>query len=622
MKKRWIYSLSFLAIVSLVNFACRKTEMKENPNEKQSIKKTAISKQELFIDVEDIYAALPPIIMHNLPDAKLYVGRAQWKYTDDGILVRIPTSEGNNGYIYATKTMANPEKVNVYAVKYIPDASSTDRSFSGKEIWIDFQDWKYYGLDYKNNIPASHMEPQVLAQPDWELLTTMHGHYYTDNNGMIAIQTPPVYSLMCVRNYDDGTALANFYRDLLNWLAGLLDNNSGIGHDGPVGDGNWGDGGGTGPGTSPGGGSGGGGGWNGPGGGSGGGPVHGGPNPGEIEYRVRIDGGGGIDRSTVFSRNNVVNYVQSVLKLNRTQTNWLDLHLDKAQQLKDYWLLYVPYLTAEQKKAIMKEHLRRLINDQTYLAFVDNYNQNNTGMWWMNENWLDEYGGIEFGKWAINYLIQNPTKSINSILEDKNGFDSQQGEVDSYTIGNFDNTIIPNFDPNLPWPVIASVIPTSKFVGWGAPGVSRNCMDYAKAQIKKVGYQISGYFAAGQTFQIFTAQNGVNNNQLIQGLSYIRYALAAGIPVIVGVDDTPGSPNTGTDNTTDHFIVIVGMGTNTTGKYLQFYDNADNELSKGTSSLNLLYYNSATGIIQGTSKADYAQNLTYRLTMIRKSKSL
>ena len=90
----------------------------------------------------------------------------------------------------------------------------------------------------------------------------------------------------------------------------------------------------------------------------------------------------------------------------------------------------------------------------------------------------------------------------------------------------------------------------------------------------------------------------------------------------MGIDDAPG--HTGNlDSTTDHFIVIVGMGTDSNGKYFQFYDNATGAISNGTSPLNKLYYNSSTGLISGTSQAvPYSTGLTYTITMIRKSKPL
>ncbi|WP_016991265.1 hypothetical protein [Flavobacterium sp. ACAM 123] len=76
-------------------------------------------------------------------------------------------------------------------------------------------------------------------------------------------------------------------------------------------------------------------------------------------------------------------------------------------------------------------------------------------------------------------------------------------------------------------------------------------MKYAKAQIEKKGYKISDYFVSGQTFQVYREQTGVNLTELAKGLSYLKYALSNGIPVIVGVDDAPGSPSKKTDNNTD-----------------------------------------------------------------------
>ena len=93
-----------------------------------------------------------------------------------------------------------------------------------------------------------------------------------------------------------------------------------------------------------------------------------------------------------------------------------------------------------------------------------------------------------------------------------------------------------------------------------------------------------------------------------------------GIPVIVGVDDKPGSANPQTDNTTDHFIVIVGTGSDANGNYFTFYDNASGFASQGTNINNKLYYNPLTGLISGKSQTDYAIFYTYTVTMIRKSK--
>lgn len=231
---------------------------------------------------------------------------------------------------------------------------------------------------------------------------------------------------------------------------------------------------------------------------------------------------------------------------------------------------------------------------------------------------------INFVIELIDYLIANPTMTWDYVMNNKTSFDSNQAETGTFTIGDYDNTNYDNYDPFVyGWPNISPVIEQDNFVGWGTAGIPRNCFDYAKAQIAKKGYQISNYYAPGQTIQVFTSTSGVNSSVISDALSYITYALTFGIPVIVGVDDAPGHPGN-LDGITDHFIVIVGMGVNSNGTYFQFYDNASSDVNQGTNPLNLLYYNPSTGIFNGFSQTDYAQNqpYNYTMTMIRKSKPL
>ena len=105
------------------------------------------------------------------------------------------------------------------------------------------------------------------------------------------------------------------------------------------------------------------------------------------------------------------------------------------------------------------------------------------------------------------------------------------------------------------------------------------------------------------------------------GVGYLLTALQKGIPVIVGVDDRPGSSNPDTDNTTDHFVVIVGSGSDAAGNFFRFFDNASGDPAQGASVNNKLYYDSKTGYIKGRSQTAYASGLNdYVVTMIRKSK--
>ena len=250
------------------------------------------------------------------------------------------------------------------------------------------------------------------------------------------------------------------------------------------------------------------------------------------------------------------------------------------------------------------------------------------------ENYLNNYSttnntnNLNFANWGIGFLAENTVNGVCNIswtqfqyiIYNKTSYETNLGDDDNNTIGGYDNTIYNTFNPQQqPWTTIQNVLTKAQFIGWGYPGVKRNCMDYCKAQIGIKGYQISNYSATGQTIQMYTAQNGVNKSKVIDGLSYLKYALSKGIPVIVGVDDAPGNPGNA-DQTTDHFIVIVGMGTDSKGNYFSFFDNASGDANLGASPNNKLYYDSVTGLIQGTSDTPYASGLTYTLTQIRKSK--
>jgi hypothetical protein len=239
---------------------------------------------------------------------------------------------------------------------------------------------------------------------------------------------------------------------------------------------------------------------------------------------------------------------------------------------------------------------------------------------------ITSFEQIELTNNVVNFMIKNPGATWVALMNNKTSLDTSTGDLDNNTSDGFDTRTYSDFNTQQNWTNITSIIPTNKYVGWNRsahPTWQR--MEYSKEQLRVMGYKISNYRATGQTFQIYTAQNGVNNTGLTKGLSYLKYALTNNIPVIVGVDNHSGSPNPDTDNTTDHFIVIIGMGQDSNGKYFQFYDNASGDPSQGANSSNKLYYNSTTGIISGSSMTNYAIDNglnPYKITMIRKSKPL
>lgn len=263
-----------------------------------------------------------------------------------------------------------------------------------------------------------------------------------------------------------------------------------------------------------------------------------------------------------------------------------------------------------------QEELDWLLGENLFRMQIQFFLQNN-----------DSPESKSFARKAVKALMENPSLTFDYLLNNKNPYTdvNTTGDINNNPVGGYDNASYPQFNPQQQWPTISNVISTSEFIGWNYSGINRNCMDYAKAQIAGEGYQISNYFNGnGQTIQIYTSQNGVDTQAVENAISYLIYALDNGIPIIVGVDAHSGSPNPQTDNTTDHFVVIVGMGSDANGNYFVFFDNASAHPLMGASKNNKLYYDSNSGLITGESQTGYddSPNHPYIVTHIRKSKQL
>lgn len=172
------------------------------------------------------------------------------------------------------------------------------------------------------------------------------------------------------------------------------------------------------------------------------------------------------------------------------------------------------------------------------------------------------------------------------------------------------------------WEDTPPVIPTKDFVGWdpqnrrkpkivngvqtkdnnGIPEtVPWQCFDYAKEQLRLAGYSVPGWdesFITGNNKKIFQlsidiTQIDIKNldtiNEFMEGVQYIKESLKSGIPILVGIDRTRSVyPKGQGDKTTDHFVVIVGMGTDIYGKYFTFFDNGT-KASGADINLNKIY---------------------------------
>ncbi len=250
-----------------------------------------------------------------------------------------------------------------------------------------------------------------------------------------------------------------------------------------------------------------------------------------------------------------------------------------------------------------------------------------------NHNSQDAY---DFAKWAVGYLIVNQL-SVNKdqfmveffptgpeLIVDPNT--DNWTDADNEILFDPDRTVYQEYQDNQPWPTVSRIIDFEKFVPMrkDANGENINCLILAKEQLGKVGYTCSGYLPGSQTFSIYTAQNGVNLVETRKAISYMINSLSAKVPVLIGIDNRPGAPSANKDKSTDHFVVVIGMGTDDKGKkYFQFLDSATDNRSTGASYANRLYYNPTSGKITGKTAILGYRNIPgmydYIVTQVRKS---
>lgn len=242
---------------------------------------------------------------------------------------------------------------------------------------------------------------------------------------------------------------------------------------------------------------------------------------------------------------------------------------------------------------------------------------------------------LDFIYWALTYLKDNPNINFEDF---KNQFlypvaitadpfaDNWTDPDNSILFDPEQQTVYQEYQDNQPWPTINRVIPFEKFVSMRRDALGRqiNCRILAEEQLSKAGYKVSGYLPDSQTFQCYTEASGINLSRTKQAITYTIDALQKGIPVFIAVDNRVGTPsNKNLDNSTDHFVVIVGMGTDPLkGKYFQFVDNSTTIPSYGASYNNRLYYNATTGGISGKTQSAYGRSVgfyDYKVTQIRKS---
>ena len=143
------------------------------------------------------------------------------------------------------------------------------------------------------------------------------------------------------------------------------------------------------------------------------------------------------------------------------------------------------------------------------------------------------------------------------------------------------------------------------------------CCRASKATLSDYGIKNPGPNTPATIIQTAKENNGTleitENAQA--GVDHIDSELEAGNPVLVGVNHTLG--NTYNEGTTDHFIVIVGRGTDDDGNtYYNFYEVGTGRENSGTSDNNKLILNSDGSL---TGSPDYSSKKQYTVSQVRKN---
>lgn len=214
-------------------------------------------------------------------------------------------------------------------------------------------------------------------------------------------------------------------------------------------------------------------------------------------------------------------------------------------------------------------------------------------------------GDCIYGHWiaAQTDIPENELDTNDSMSSNDTDVDTDNNED-----GNFDNDTYVEYQQSTSWPTVENVLSGHTFIGWHT---GANCLELSKQQIAQLGYSISNYGASGQTIQTYTEAHGADSSSVKKAITYINTALSQGKPVIIGVDVKPGQASPPyTDNSTDHFVVIVGSGTDNNGRYYRFYDNSTNNPIYGASVNNKLYYNPTTKLISGNTTSAYDNAIT------------
>lgn len=163
-------------------------------------------------------------------------------------------------------------------------------------------------------------------------------------------------------------------------------------------------------------------------------------------------------------------------------------------------------------------------------------------------------------------------------------------------------------------PPVKLVFPKEKYLGYVRPG--RDCMEVCKDMLTKM----LGNWSEVERYQLYV-ENPDGSLKLVgdpkKAFNMLNESLNEKMPVLVGLNYHQGGSGN-YDNTTDHFVVILGRGYDETiQQYYYIYAETglgEQYVTSALSDENRLFYNQEKGAFQGKSKLT---GKTYDIVQIR-----
>ncbi|HNP08519.1 MAG TPA: fibronectin type III domain-containing protein, partial [Cyclobacteriaceae bacterium] len=224
------------------------------------------------------------------------------------------------------------------------------------------------------------------------------------------------------------------------------------------------------------------------------------------------------------------------------------------------------------------------------VSFIDSHDQDSIG--WSGKDTNGEY--VDAGNYIVSLTAAVDSEFINGFRE------LRELKILPYDMSIADDVDFEGFDSTDP----------------------AGCFRRASDMLKNAGYQAVAANHEDVVQMTIADENGdlVIQDDILDGIQLINDHLNRNIPIMVGVDYHDGHPGN-SDQTTDHWLVIVGRTTTNNQTCYRYYDAQTGIESIGTSTDNELCEQDDHSL-KDTYREGSVYERTYTVTMVRPSEKI